>query len=32
MNSICVLGSMNMDVVLKVNRMAKVGETIFATE
>lgn len=32
MNNICVLGSMNMDVVLKVNRMAKVGETIFATE
>lgn len=31
MNSICVLGSINMDIVLKVNRMAKVGETIFAT-
>ncbi|MCY6485193.1 ribokinase [Clostridium aestuarii] len=31
MNTICVLGSINMDVVLKVNRMPKVGETIFAS-
>ncbi|MCY6369035.1 ribokinase [Clostridium ganghwense] len=30
MNDICVLGSMNMDIVLKVNRMPKVGETILA--
>ncbi|KEI01080.1 ribokinase [Clostridium botulinum] len=32
MNNICVIGSINMDVVLKVNRMAKVGETIFAND
>ncbi|WMJ79085.1 ribokinase [Clostridium sp. MB40-C1] len=32
MNNICVLGSINMDVVLKVKRMPKVGETIFATD
>ncbi|MCY6959157.1 ribokinase [Clostridium brassicae] len=32
MNNICVLGSINMDVVLKVNRMPKVGETIFSTD
>ncbi|WP_373899365.1 ribokinase [Haloimpatiens sp. FM7315] len=30
MNKISVLGSMNMDVVLKVNKMPKVGETIFS--
>ena len=30
MNKICVLGSLNMDIVLKVENMAKVGETIFA--
>ncbi|WP_035294447.1 ribokinase [Clostridium sp. KNHs214] len=30
MNKVCVLGSMNMDIVLKVNNMPKVGETIFA--
>lgn len=30
MNRVCVLGSINMDVVLKVNHMPKVGETIFA--
>lgn len=30
MNRVCVLGSMNMDIVLKVNNMPKVGETIFA--
>ncbi|MCJ7691647.1 MAG: PfkB family carbohydrate kinase, partial [Clostridiaceae bacterium] len=30
MNKICVLGSLNMDVVLKVENMAKIGETIFA--
>ena len=28
MNKICVLGSMNMDLVLKVKDMPKVGETI----
>ncbi|KGM94593.1 ribokinase [Clostridium novyi A str. 4552] len=32
MNSICVIGSINMDVVLKIDRMAKVGETIFAKD
>ena len=30
MNKICVLGSLNMDIVLKVENMVKVGETIFA--
>ncbi|MBZ9687672.1 ribokinase [Clostridium estertheticum] len=30
MNKICVLGSLNMDIVLKVENMAKIGETIFA--
>lgn len=30
MNKICVLGSLNMDMVLKVKNMAKEGETIFA--
>lgn len=30
MNDICVIGSINMDVVLKVKRMVKVGETMFA--
>lgn len=32
MNKVCVLGSMNMDIVLKVNNMPKVGETIFAND
>ncbi|WP_102401709.1 ribokinase [Haloimpatiens massiliensis] len=32
MNRVCVLGSMNMDIVLKVNNMPKVGETIFAND
>ena len=32
MNNICVIGSINMDVVLKVDRMVKVGETIFAKD
>ncbi|QGU95630.1 ribokinase [Clostridium bovifaecis] len=31
MNDICVIGSINMDVVLKVKRMVKVGETMFAS-
>ena len=30
MNKTCILGSLNMDIVLKVETMAKVGETIFA--
>lgn len=30
MSKICVLGSLNMDIVLKVENMAKIGETIFA--
>ncbi|MCB2292198.1 ribokinase [Clostridium algoriphilum] len=30
MSKICVLGSLNMDLVLKVENMAKIGETIFA--
>jgi ribokinase len=30
MNKTCVLGSLNMDIVLEVENMAKVGETIFA--
>ena len=30
MSKICILGSLNMDIVLKVENMAKVGETIFA--
>lgn len=30
MNKICVLGSMNMDLVLKVNNMPQVGETILS--
>jgi ribokinase len=30
MNKICVLGSLNMDVVVQVENMAKIGETIFA--
>ncbi len=30
MNKICVLGSMNMDLVLKVKDMPKVGETILS--
>ena len=30
MNKICILGSLNMDIVLKVENMAKIGETIFA--
>jgi len=30
MSKICVLGSLNMDIVLKVENMVKVGETIFA--
>jgi ribokinase len=30
MNKTCILGSLNMDIVLKVENMAKVGETIFA--
>jgi ribokinase len=30
MNKVCVLGSLNMDIVLKVENMAKIGETIFA--
>lgn len=32
MNNICVIGSINMDVVLKVDRMVKVGESIFAKD
>lgn len=31
MNNVCVIGSINMDVVLKVKHMAKLGETIFAS-
>lgn len=30
MNKICILGSLNMDIVLKVENMVKIGETIFA--
>lgn len=30
MENICVIGSINMDLVIRVNRMAKVGETIFS--
>lgn len=30
MSKICILGSLNMDIVLKVENMAKIGETIFA--
>lgn len=30
MSKICVLGSVNMDIVLKVEHMVKIGETIFA--
>jgi len=30
MSKTCILGSLNMDVVLKVENMAKIGETIFA--
>jgi ribokinase len=30
MNKTCILGSLNMDIVLEVENMAKVGETIFA--
>lgn len=30
MNKTCILGSLNMDIVLKVENMAKIGETIFA--
>lgn len=30
MSKICVLGSLNMDIVLQVENMAKIGETIFA--
>ncbi|MCB2291206.1 ribokinase [Clostridium sp. CS001] len=30
MNKTCILGSLNMDIVLEVEKMAKVGETIFA--
>lgn len=30
MNNICVIGSINIDVVLKVERMVKIGQTIFA--
>lgn len=30
MSKICILGSLNLDIVLKVENMAKVGETIFA--
>ncbi|MGH4051282.1 MAG: ribokinase [Clostridium sp.] len=30
MSKTCVLGSLNMDVVLKIENMAKIGETIFA--
>lgn len=30
MKDICVIGSINMDLVVKVNRMAKVGETILS--
>lgn len=30
MENICIIGSINMDLVIKVNRMAKVGETIFS--
>lgn len=28
MNNICVLGSMNMDLVVKVNELPQIGETI----
>ncbi|MBU3143580.1 ribokinase [Clostridium sp. CF012] len=30
MNKICILGSLNLDIVLKVENMPKIGETIFA--
>ncbi|MGV8981966.1 ribokinase [Clostridium sp.] len=30
MSKICILGSLNLDIVLKVENMAKIGETIFA--
>ncbi len=30
MNKVCVLGSMNMDLVLKVNNLPQVGETILS--
>ena len=30
MSKTCILGSLNMDIVLKVENMAKIGETIFA--
>ena len=30
MSKICILGSLNLDIVLKVENMPKIGETIFA--
>lgn len=30
MNKVCILGSMNMDVVIGVNNIPRVGETILA--
>ena len=30
MNKVCVLGSLNMDLVLKVNDIPKIGETILS--
>ena len=30
MNKVCVLGSINMDLVIKVNEMPKEGETILS--
>lgn len=32
MNNICVLGSINMDIVLRVERMVKTGETVLAKD
>ncbi|AND84580.1 Ribokinase [Clostridium tyrobutyricum DIVETGP] len=32
MNRVCVMGSINMDMVLKVDSMPKVGQTIFAND
>ncbi|WP_039657308.1 ribokinase [Clostridium tyrobutyricum] len=32
MNRVCVMGSINMDMVLKVDSMPKVGQTIFASD
>ena len=32
MSNICVLGSINMDIVLRVDRMVKTGETILSKD